>query len=84
MSDATRRAIRTLMQLIAGGGLTLLVDQIAKDLPTQYVPYLMIGFTLLVTFSQNWLEDNTSFPALLKAVPSSGQNPVTVDPPKSP
>lgn len=82
MSDPLRRAIRTLMQLVVGGGLTALVNQLAGDVPTKYAPYILIGFTLLVAFCQNWLEDNTAFPAVLKAQASSGQNPVTVDPKK--
>lgn len=82
MSDAVRRALRTLMQLIAAGGLTALVDQLSHDLPTRYVPYVLIGMTLLVSFAQNWLEDNTGMPAILKATPSAGQNPVTQDPKK--
>jgi hypothetical protein len=69
MNDATRRALRTLIQLIAAGGLTALVNQLAGDLPSRYAPYLLIAFTLLVTFCQNWLEDNTAVPAVLKSTP---------------
>lgn len=57
MNTTTRRFLRTLLQLIAGGGLTALVDQLALDIPTTYAPYLVIAFTLLVTLTQNLLED---------------------------
>lgn len=40
------------------------------------------GVISLITLVKNWAEDNTSFPSVLKANPSAGQNPVTVDPPK--
>jgi hypothetical protein len=79
MNDAFRRVARTLIQLIAGGGLAWLTDQLAADLDSQYVPYLVGGYTLLVGLCQNLLEDNTAFPAILKAPPSAGQNPVPND-----
>jgi hypothetical protein len=79
MSDAQRRVIRTFLQMVAAGGLTALVDQLATDVPATYAPYILIGFTLLVSFAQNWLEDNTNMPAVLKSSASSGQNPVTQD-----
>lgn len=57
MNTTTRRFLRTLLQLIAGGALTALVDQLATDVPASLAPYLVIGFTLLVTLAQNTLED---------------------------
>jgi hypothetical protein len=71
-SDWWRRAVRTLIQLIAGGGLAWLTDQLAKDLPTAYVPYLMGGYTVLVAMCQNALEDAGKIPAVLKGQASSG------------
>ena len=34
------------------------------------------GIIALISMAQNALEDNTSFPAILKDKPSTGQNPV--------
>lgn len=59
MNETKNRVIRTFFQLVAGGGLTALINQVAKDIPTAYVPYLLIGSTLLVTLVQNVLEDQT-------------------------
>lgn len=64
--ETWRRAIRTLLQLIAGGALYGLTEQIAMDIPTEYAPYLMIGYTFLVAFLQNVLEDSGRVPALMK------------------
>ena len=58
MSKQTKsRVIRTLMQLIAGGALLGLTDQIAKDVPAAYAPYVALGYALLVALAQNLYED---------------------------
>ena len=58
MSAQTRtRVARTLLQLVAGGALYALTQQLTKDLPEAYAPYLVIGYTLLVALAQNLLED---------------------------
>lgn len=75
MPDSLRRAIRTLLQLIASGGLTALVDSFAGGLSPESATLLLMINTVLVTFLQNYLEDNTSFPAILKAPASPGENP---------
>ena len=75
-NDWWRRAVRTGLQLIAGGGLAWLTDQLALDLPAQYVPYVVGGYTVLVTLAQNALEDAGKVPAVLKGQPSPGENPV--------
>ncbi len=54
--DFWQRIARTLLQLISGGGLTLLIDQIVTDIPPQYVPYVIILSTLIVTAVQNGAE----------------------------
>jgi hypothetical protein len=41
-------------------------------------------FGTLVAFAQNWLEDHTAMPALMKARASSGNEPVVVGPARSP
>lgn len=78
MSDAQRRAIRTLTQslpaavLISGWNL-FAPDNL--DLTTEQAAWLALVLTCIVSFVQNWFEDNTSFPALLKAPASEGENP---------
>ena len=58
MSAQTRtRVARTLLQLIVGGGLYALTQQLAKDVPQAYAPYLVIFYTLLVALAQNLIED---------------------------
>jgi len=55
-SDAFWRVVRSLLQLIAGGGLTVLFTQIVKDTPDQYDPYIWMVNTLIVVIAQNALE----------------------------
>lgn len=59
MPDWAARIIRTFIQLVAAGGLSWLTDQLAKDLPPQYVPYMFGVYMLLVTFAQNFVEQST-------------------------
>lgn len=77
MSDATRRALRTLFQWIIAGGLTALAGALF-DAESEVIALIHAFNMLCVTFAQNWLEDNTQFPAMLKAQASSGNNPLTV------
>ncbi len=65
MSDAVSRAVRTLAQMLVGGGFAALFTQIVKDVPPQYGVYLSIFFTLLVSFVQNVLEDKGAIPTIL-------------------
>ena len=75
MPDYIRRPLRTLAQMIAGGALTVLVDQLVLDLDGSQRIYVTIAFGLLVSFCQNILEDTTQMPALGKSPASPGQNP---------
>lgn len=79
MSDATRRALRTLFQFVVAGGLTALVNTAADGLDSSWLALVQAVNQLLVTFAQNWLEDNTGVPAILKAPASGGENPVPDD-----
>jgi hypothetical protein len=76
-SDPIRRAVRTLLQLIAGGGLSALVTEVLADIDdatAKAAIALLAAF--LVSWAQNELEDRGAVPALLKATASSGENPV--------
>jgi hypothetical protein len=66
MTEATSRILRTVLQLIAGGALTALTDQIASDIPASYAPYIVLGYTLLVTAVQNYLEETGAMKPILK------------------
>lgn len=66
LPDYLKRGIRTLIQLVASGGLTALVDKLAGGLDPSYVALVLSGWQVVVTLAQNWLEDNTAFPAVLK------------------
>ena len=78
MRDWTARIVRTLAQMIAGGGFTLLFDQFVKDISDPYKPYVALGATLFVTFLQNLLESTNTIPILLK--PASPPTPKVVEP----
>lgn len=80
MSDALRRAIRTLLQFIAGGGLSVLVTEVIADVDdTTAKAAITVVAAFLVSFAQNELEDRDVIPALLKAPASDGANPVPDD-----
>lgn len=76
MNDATRRALRTVLQLIASGALTALVAAIVDGMDTKSTAIVLATWQVIVTFAQNALEDAGAIPALLKAPASSGENPV--------
>lgn len=58
MSRQTQtRILRTILQLIAGGALYALIDQLSTDVPEPYAPYVSLLYVLLVTIAQNILED---------------------------
>ncbi len=60
-----RKGARTLIQTIAGGGLTALVTLIAGGLPPASSAVLMAVFTALTALIQNWLETGGMIPVLL-------------------
>lgn len=72
MPDWAARILRTLLQLIAGGALTALIEQVKLDIPAQYVPYLVLLNTLLVTIAQNFVEQKSGY-AILKPTNSDTQ-----------
>jgi len=53
------RIIRSLVQLVAGGGLTVLFNQIAQDTNDKYDPYVFMVATLVVIVAQNVYEAMT-------------------------
>jgi hypothetical protein len=57
--DSMWRVIRSLVQLVAAGGLTVLFTQIVKDTPDQYDAYILMVNTLIVVIAQNLVESMT-------------------------
>jgi hypothetical protein len=57
--DSMWRIFRSVLQLIAGGGLTALLYQVAKDLPEGYAPYITLLSTGIVVLAQNAVEAMT-------------------------
>lgn len=84
MSDAIRRAVRTFFQsfigvLISSGILSAIGEAGVVDwsaLKKVGVSALGAGIVAVLTFVQNWLEDDGAVPALLKAPASEGARPV--------
>lgn len=77
MNDPVRRAIRTLLQFIAGGGLGLFVTDVVATITDARLKSLILAVSVLVvTWAQNELEDRGYLPALVKAPASDGANPV--------
>lgn len=65
MNKAVRRGLRTLLQLIAAGGLTGLVTAISDGLSPNTKAIVLASSTLLVAFAQNLLEGSGTVPTLL-------------------
>lgn len=91
LSDAVRRALRTFCQaflgvVIAQSGAILIDAQKGEYvLDIEWIKRIGVsaiaaGVIALVSFAQNWLEDNSSFPSVGKATASSGARPITHDP----
>lgn len=79
-NDWWRRGARTLVQFIAGGGLTVLVDQLVLDIPDRYDAYVIIVAGAAVSVCQNFAEDAGWIPAIGKGKASSGADPVPDSP----
>lgn len=87
MPDALRRAIRTFFQsfigaIISSGILSSMAENGVVDwsvLKKTAISAAIAGVVASFTFFQNFLEDNTRVPALLKAQASEGLNPVPDD-----
>lgn len=76
-SDPLRRGLRGLLQIGTVQAAMGLYNAFAVTPlnATQMVAITMTATPLLI-FGQNWLEDNTAFPAIGKAPASGGQEPV--------
>jgi peptidoglycan/LPS O-acetylase OafA/YrhL len=82
MTDAQRRALRTLLQALGGGVLVALWQVFAPPewrMSVEQVAALTALLTAVVSFAQNWLEDRAGLPAVLKAPASEGQKPTPPD-----
>lgn len=69
MNDATGRVARSLIQFLAGGGITVLVGLLANGLGPVAAAALLAFNTLAVTVAQNFAEQKGVIPAVLKPKP---------------
>lgn len=70
-----RKAIRTAIQLVAGGALTAAVNTFADGLSPNTKVYVLAAWTVLIALAQNALETRGTIPTLLPTpglVPSVG------------
>lgn len=65
LSRGVRKALRSLLQLAAAGGLTWIVDLIAHGLSPAVSGLLVAAWGTLVAFLHNFLESNGSVPTIL-------------------
>lgn len=56
LSRGIKKGLRTIAQVAAGGGLTLLVTALTGTLTPNVAMLAMGGWTAFVAFSQNWAE----------------------------
>ncbi len=66
MNRTVSRGLRTLLQLIAAGGLTALVNGIADGLPGNVKAIVLAASALAVTLAQNLLESHGTIPPVLE------------------
>lgn len=80
MSDAKRRGVRTILQmllaLLTGGGLYGVLKVFGLELDTDQYTILSGALLPVVTVVMNALEDKGTIPAVLKAPASDGVDPV--------
>lgn len=80
MSDATRRGLRTALQLLASlltsGGVLGVLALFGVDVSAEQWAAISAVLLPFVTVVQNALEDADKIPALLKAPASNGADPV--------
>ena len=79
MNDASRRGVRTLLQVGVVEAVLQLLRAFGVDLNEEQHAAILVVATPLITALQCYLEDNTKMPALLKAPASEGQNPTPED-----
>jgi hypothetical protein len=65
LSRGLRKAGRSILQLVAGGGATALVDLIAKGLSPATSAVLLTVFTTVAAFLHNYFETTGAIPAIL-------------------
>lgn len=65
LSRGLRKAGRSILQLVAGGGLTALVTILAHGLNPGTEGLIMAAFTALVAFLHNFLETGGTIPTIL-------------------
>lgn len=75
MPDWLRRSLRTGLQIGVIEAFLRLLEAFAVPISPEQHTALLAFLTPILAAIQNALEDNTAFPALLKAPASSGQNP---------
>jgi ABC-type proline/glycine betaine transport system permease subunit len=66
MNRTISRGLRTLLQLVAAGGLTALIVAIAEGLPPNVKAIVLAGSALAVTLAQNFLEAHGKLPTILE------------------
>lgn len=79
MNDATRRSIRSFLQIGVVEAFLQLLEAFGVPLTTNQHAAIIVFATPVLVLVMNLLEDNTAMPAVLKNPPSGGQNPVPPD-----
>lgn len=69
MNRAMKKALRTLLQMVAGGGLAALFTQVSADIDPRWMPYWVVGTSVFVTWAQNFGESMGWWPVLFKTHP---------------
>lgn len=75
MSDTLNRTIRTILQVVASGGLTAMVATVADGLSPVVSALVLAVWMIVVTFAQNALEEKEIVPTFFKPDPGLDPTP---------
>lgn len=64
--EVWQRVARTGLQLVAAGGLTALTTQVSEDVGPEYSVYILAGYTFVLTWLQNFVEETWPKLTILK------------------
>jgi hypothetical protein len=71
MNRTVSRGLRTLLQLVAAGGLTALINAVAEGLPGNVKAIVLAVSALAVTVAQNLLEAHDVIAPVLESPPAT-------------
>lgn len=73
MNDSLARVLRTIAQLVAGGALTVVYDQLVHSLDPKWAGVAALIFTMIVSICQNFVEERTGTGLMRQSSPPAAK-----------